>query len=368
MKTDNLHFNWAKTLTYNKIWNFCIGERESGKSVSSWLHIWKAYHYEKRPSIVLRRRQVDIIPAYIDDTETLLNKFLDKKVQLLYLKGDLKNGVVDIKLGSADIDYTTAQVKKLPVFIRIVALSIPMGRLKSFVLENVKYFFFDEFIINMRAGERYLKSDEHFLIQELYTTYNREAKTPIRILAAGNPYSVYTPIFSALGVETMKLKPGAFIVGPNYIVNCFQVPEELKKIILEKNPMYQFDDAYKRYAFSGEAVNDANIKIYKSEPKGYKLKMVFKMGSEYISIHKGPRNTEKNFTFWACKHKSDWLAKVSKNRKIICFNFRDMQENGTIKFNKDQLLDFYDIKYAMEQGVIAYNCVDAQYMLEELYG
>lgn len=35
MKRDKLHFRWNKALSYNKIWNFAIGERESGKSVDS---------------------------------------------------------------------------------------------------------------------------------------------------------------------------------------------------------------------------------------------------------------------------------------------------------------------------------------------
>lgn len=39
MKRDNLHFRWNKARSYNKPWNFVIGERESGKSVDSWFLI-----------------------------------------------------------------------------------------------------------------------------------------------------------------------------------------------------------------------------------------------------------------------------------------------------------------------------------------
>ena len=162
-----------------------------------------------------------------------------------------------------------------------------MNRIKSLMLANVKYMFNDEFICNLRAGEKYLTADEYFLIKEIYTTYNREASTPIRILAAGNPYSVYTPLFMGLNVDTSKLKPGAFIVGPNYVIDCFQVPPELKEQILAANPMYEFDDSYRRYAFSGEAINDQNIRLHKFEPKGFKLQFVFKMGKDFLSVHKG---------------------------------------------------------------------------------
>lgn len=34
-KLDDLHFSWDEPLSYNKTWNFAIGERESGKSVNS---------------------------------------------------------------------------------------------------------------------------------------------------------------------------------------------------------------------------------------------------------------------------------------------------------------------------------------------
>ena len=106
MKRDkNLHFRCNHALSYHKVWNFAIGERESGKSVDSWFLIWNAYHYKGRPSLVLRRRTADITAAYIEDTANVLNKFLEKPIQLLYMKGDIKQGIVDVKVGDADREY-----------------------------------------------------------------------------------------------------------------------------------------------------------------------------------------------------------------------------------------------------------------------
>ena len=363
MKRDKLHFRWGLTLSYNKTWNFVIGERESGKSVDSWFLLYNAFIKEGRPSLVLRRRIADITPAYIEDTTNVLNKFLDEPIQLVYMKGDIKSGIIDIRLGKAGENYSWRNINQLPVFFRIIALSNPMNRIKSLMLPNVKYIFMDEFICNLRGGEKYLSADEYFLVQEIYTTYNRESVTPIRIIAAGNPYSVYTPLFMGLGVDTSKLKPGAFVVGDNYVVNCFQVPDELKATILAANPMYQFDDAYKRYAFSGEAINDQNIRIQKTEPKGFKLKYVFKMGKDFLSIHRG---SGKDFKYWCCKHNSDWVNKVGERRKIIVFNFADMIE-GSIKFGFDDMKELIGIKNSMNQRQITYNCIDAQYMLEDIY-
>ena len=361
---DNLHFKWGKALSYNKPWNFVIGERESGKSVDSWLHIWSAFNYEKRPSIVLRRRIADITGTYIDDVETLLNKFLEKPVQLLYLKGDVKSGIVDVYLGEANKDYSWQQMRKLPVFFRIIGLSNPMSRIKSLMLPNVKYIFFDEFICNLRGQEKYL-SDEFFMIKEIYTTYNRESSSSIRIIAAANPYSVYCPLFIGLRVDTSKLKPGSFVVGDNYIIDCFKVPEELKARILAANPMYEFDDAYKRYAFGGENVNDQNIKIQKIEPSGLKMKYIFKLGRDFISIHEGTSNMQKE-KFWCCKHKEDWLEKVSKRRNIIVFDFADMCD-GTRMIDMNIKVNMARLKDAVNKRNITYNCIDASYMMEDVY-
>lgn len=362
MKRDNLHFNWNGTLGYQKTYNFTIGSRESGKSVDSWMHIYNAYKKWSRPSIVLRRRQADITSAYIDDTEKLLNKFLDTPIQLVYIKGDVKTGVVDVKIAPAGETLSPAKIKQLPVLFRIIAIAVPMSRIKSLMLVNVRYIFFDEFICNTRMNEKYLK-DEAFSIKEIYNTFNREAETPITFIAAANPYSVYCPQFTDLRVDTRLLKPGAFIVGDDYTINCFKVSKELEEYILKHNPLYKFDDAYTRYAFSGESVNDANIRLHKLEPKGFKLKYIFKFGSDFLSVHTGDG---KDFKFWCCKHGSDWLSKIGKRRDILVLNFQDMID-GSRKINTSDSIEFFKLKRCFDNREVTFNCIDAHYMLEELY-
>lgn len=366
---DHLHFTWDRAFSYNKTWNFAVGERESGKSVNSWIKLYNAFYFLHRPSIVLRRRIADMTSAYIDDIATLLNKFLapDKRIQLLYLKGDVSSGIADIHVGKAEETYTYASIKSLPILFRIIGLSAPMNRIKSMLLSNVRYMFIDEMIANVRGGESYLTGDEHFLIQEIYTTYNREAETPIRIIGAGNPYSVYCPLFSGLGVDSSKLKPGAFVVGPNYVIDCFQTPPELKAMILRNNPLYEFDDSYRRYAFGGESINDQNIRIQKTEPSGFKLRWVFKLGTDFLTVHwgKAKKKDKEPFTFWVCKHGSSWLKQVSKRRKMVVFNYADLVE-GAYKWSPSDGRTFGILKEAMNKRQVTYNCVDASYMLEDV--
>lgn len=362
MKRDNLHFRWNQQLGHQVVWNCCISERESGKSTDGWMLIYNAFIRHSRPSIILRRKIADITSAYIEDTETLLNKFLDEPIQLLYMKGDIKQGIVDVKIAPATENLSYVKIKKLPVFFRVIALSTPMSRIKSLMLKNVRYIFQDEFIVNLAAGEKYL-ANEAFLIKEIYTTYNREASTPITFLGAANPYSVYCPLFTDFGVDTRLLKPGAFIVGPNYTINCFKIPAKLKEKILQENPLYQFDNAYARYAFDGEAINDANIRLQKTEPKGFKMKYILKFGNDFLSIHKGKANT---FKYWCCKHNPDWLSKIGKRRDILVLNFQDMID-GSRKLSPLDAIELHHVRQAMDERDITFNCIDAWYMLEELY-
>ena len=366
---DDLHFSWDQTLSHNKTWNFVVSERENGKSVDSWVKLYNAFFYCESPSVVLRRRIADMTSAYIDDIASLLNKFLkeEHQIQLLYLKGDVGSGIADIRVAPAGEKVSYQAAKNYPIFFRIIGLSTPMNRIKSMMLKNIAYFFVDEFLANVRGGERYLTGDEFFLIKEIYTTYNREAKRPIRILCAGNPYSVYCPLFSGLGVDSSKIKPGSFLVGPNYVINCYQTPEKLRQYILAHNPMYEFDDSYRRYAFGGEAINDANIRIVKREPRAFKMRWVFKLGKDFLSIHMGTsdKSIKEPYRFWVCKHSSDWLEKVSKRRKIVAFSYADLIE-GVIKWTPEQHRTFSTLKEAMARRQVVYNVVDASYMLEDI--
>ena len=147
----------------------------------------------------------------------------------------------------------------------------------------------DEFIVDVRGGEKYL-TDEANKFKEIYNTFNRfcvrKYHRPIKCYFAGNPYSVYTPLFTWLNVDLSKVHPGAFIVGPNYVIECYQIKQELREFILANNPLYgDFDDSYTRYAFGGEAINDANIPVNAIQPDGYKLKWVFRICHKYLGVY-----------------------------------------------------------------------------------
>ena len=139
MEMDKVHYDFSRIDGYNKPFNFVISEREDGKTTA--FHVtkaFKAFREQHRPTIVFRRMAVDITDAYIDSLENIINKFNDKEtIHFSYKQQSKKDGVVDLKLDGE-------------VVYRIIALSLPMSRIKSLFLKDPAYILFDEFICNTR--------------------------------------------------------------------------------------------------------------------------------------------------------------------------------------------------------------------------
>lgn len=130
----------------------------------------------------------------------------------------MKSGVVDV------------EVNKRP-FCRFIALSNPKSRIKSLRYDDPYAIFFDEFICDNRNGEKYLP-DEANKFKELYNTFLRFATRHnhrLKCYFCGNPYSVYNPYYAWLNIDLELVKPGAFLVGPDYVVECYQLKPELKQ-------------------------------------------------------------------------------------------------------------------------------------------
>lgn len=275
MKKDKLHFNTRRIDSYNKDFNFVISERESGKSTALLNKAYLLFKKKKQQTIIIRRRVVDITELYVNSIARSINFFLpeDKQIEITFKKGNIKDGTVEVYIGEEQ-------------FLLIIALSIDVSRAKSCICKNPGMIIFDEFICNNRGGEKYL-NDEAFRFKEIYNTYQRYAimnRHKLKCYFAGNPYSLYNPYFSDKDVDTLALKPGAFIVGPDYIVYCYRTNEKLKKLILERNPLYKFDEAYKRYAFDGLAVNDSQFILDPKRPERFNLRYVFRINNRYLQI------------------------------------------------------------------------------------
>ena len=361
MHKDKLHYNSRRIDSYNKPFNFVISERAAGKTANLIAtKVYKQWRHHNRPSIILRRQIADITTTYIDDLQDAINDFIPKsqKIKFEYKKGSIKEGVVDVT------------VKGRP-FCRFIALSNPKGRIKSLKYDACQMLF-DEFIVDVRGGEKYL-TDEANKFKEIYNTFNRfcvrKYHRPIKCYFAGNPYSVYTPLFTWLNIDLALVHPGAFIVGPNYVIECYQTKPELKAWIKANNPLYDdsIEDEYKNYAFNGVAVNDMNIKVEGIQPDGYRLKYVFRICHKYLGVYHRVTNRKDKIGYDCGKF---WIAVidyVGENRKILAVDFDNLISNSQL-VTTDMRALMWRLKDAIASRDVTFGSIDAGYLTESLYG
>lgn len=346
-KLDKIHIDLDPVFSYNLPFMFVISEREAGKSTKAWLKIWRDFYFKGKSTLVIRRHVIDVTETYIEDSLEILDKFCPNfdREKINYKRADLKIGILNVYYGDE-------------LFFRVVGLSKQLSSLKSLVMRNIGLMVFDEFICNLRGGEKYLKQ-ESFKFKELYNTFQRECDGTLRVLFLGNPYSLYNPYFSDLKVDTSKIKAGAFVKGANYVIWCYQITDELKETILKRNPLYKFDDAYTRYAFNGEAINDANIKI-SSKPQNYRLEFAFRIDSHFLGVYRNMDYLDNN------QYYIEEIQDISNRKKIYCFDFSDLLERTAYVTGEDSFR-FRRLKRAFGNRQVLFNNLTCYYLMEDVY-
>lgn len=345
IKLDKIHYQIRKLDSYNKKFNFIISPRCLGKSTVLWRKAYKKFKQTDLPVLVIRRYIADITDTYIHAAENTINKFLEeeKRIQFKYIKGSI-DGHVDIFINDKH-------------FARIIALNTKESRLKSSECPTT-FMMFDEFICN-NLSESYLK-DECNKFNSLYTTYSR-AHAEIfddayeKVYFAGNPYSVMNPYMSSLiKVDLYDIKPGCFLVGSNYIIDCPSLSDELVQWCIDHglwDP--DVDDEYNRYAFGGEAINDRNIRIVKTQPNGYYLKYAFAINRKLLGVYK-------NGTDY-------WCALIKETSKtIISVDFDNLMTDAKM-ISTDMRINMSVLKRDIQRNLFTYQSVEAGYLLQSIY-
>ena len=347
---DNLHYDFREIDGYNKPFNIVISPREPGKTTMAWNQkVYRPWQKTHKPWLYLVRNQNEIMDSLIDGIALPINKF-NEEIKLIYSRGDLESPMCDL--------FIEENGKKL-LFVRILALSTKLRTIKLSLIPNIGGVLMDEFIIDPKSGEKYLKGEE-MKIKEIYTTYRRESDGVLKMYFLGNPYSLYNPLFVWLGVDTKKLKPGAIVVGDQYVVQCYQMKEELKQKILAENPLYQFDESYKMYAFDGMAVNDMNIRLGAFPPK-YQLRFVVRINDTNIGIFKNDYFVDREDRYY-CKE----VMSFSQDRQIFTFNFTDVI-NKSVLVGLDERRKLENFRNAFRKRQVVFSNVNVYYLIEEVY-
>ena len=357
---DNIHFDGRRLDSYGKSFNIIITERETGKSTWAYTKMYKAYFHKHRPSILIRRMIVDITDVWIESVADTINQFLpdEKKIKLFYKKGAIKDGVVNVYIqGRPD------------VFFMVIALSNPKSRIKSLVLEDPMYIIFDEFVLDTTTGEKWL-SNEAQRFQDLYATFARHATKygqKLRCYFLGNPYTVYSPYMVWLDIRLSDVKPGCFLIGKDYIVDCQQLKPELKQWLLKNNPLYQFDNSFTRYLF-GEAINDSRFLIQEKQPVGYTLKYIYRVNHRLLGIYWCPSGKKDHYNVDYGKFWISILPDYKGSKTVIACNFDDLVIGNKTTLASPQMKSatFY-LRQAIGNMNVTYQSIECGYLIEGIY-
>lgn len=352
---DKIHWTCMLMDSYDKIYNFCVSARGPAKTTVICWKIYKEYVHHHNHALILRRRPVDITEGYVMSIARTINKFLPvhKRISLYYNKGDLNKGQADIYLDE----------KKTQLFFRIQALSLPSERAKSNMIPDVAIIWFDEFIPN--ETRQYLGT-EVTLFKDLYGTYSREfTKYEGRVTKCwftGNPYTLFNPFFTYLGIPLADIKPGAVLVGKNYVLQFPVISPELKAFILKSNPTLLEDNEYTQYALNGIAINDVKYKIAE-KPQGFKLKYVFRIGGTYLLAWKD--NMGVNML------KDKWYIESSQkepdtNKTIWAIDFDNLVTNTALVTTQQRVI-MMALRDAIGRRAVTYSSVTAGVLIENLY-
>lgn len=349
MEQDKLHYNTSRIDGYNRPFNFVVSLKSGGKSTAMILKSKSTFDKTGQPTLLWRRQITDITELYITGLEGVINKFTDgPKVRFNFKRGQIKDGAVDVYIGDK-------------VIYRIIALSNPLSRIKSFFLENAAYSMMDEFISNARIGEKYLKG-EASKMKEAIDTYIRE-NYKMRCYWFGNTYSFYNPYFVEWGIDPLKLEKGKVLApaDANWACEFWEMPQELKDYIKSNDPLYKDEsNAYTQYALEGAQINDVNIRVTPTLPLNYHLCFYFYVDGKYFSLW------ENNALDFENQFYVGYADKVGKRRDVYCFDFKDLI-NQSVLFTREDRFRLTRFKQAIRSRAVAFQSLECDYLVEEIY-
>lgn len=350
MELDNLHFNFRSINGANKPFNLILSARDDGKTTSATMQLYEPCFRNGFKIILLVRNIVDISEGYFSQIEFILNKFAKpgETFKVTFSRTDARKGVAPWFINGVKMGL-------------IAAVSIPITRIKRLIDSDVHYVVFDEYIVNVLTGEKYLKN-EFFWIYELYKTFKRETDF-IKFYFIGNPYTAYSPFTAHFNINTNDIitHKNKIFKGDIWAVDYHDLnPLLVEK--LKKDPLFNEheDDAYTKYALGGETIADNRFRLQKEPLLFKKLDSVFRLNGKYIAIY-----TTNFVDIWFYCEFID-KANISKRRVSFVFDFNELVEGTNFLMQEDKKY-LKILKEAIAQRRITYENVEIAYSMEEIF-
>lgn len=365
INTDNIHWNGSKLLSLEKAFNFAISGRIPGKSTFCLKMLYRGWYEKDQRFIYIKRLMADLTSSTIDDIAKVLNKFLDddSKIKLIYSKGDLKSGVCDVYCYPENEKINYFNVDDDHLMFRILALSVPLVRIKGQIIPNLAWMFFDEFCVSKKLGEKYLPYEAE-IFGQFYRTFYREAKN-LRCLFCGNPYSKYSPYTAWLKMNLKDIKIGNIYNGENWAIEYIKISDELKQWVLEHDAMMDVEsEELAMFSLEGQSIEDDNLIIVDKQPEYSRLLYLFKVNDIKLGVYKlAVTDPELECRYWIKVMPRDYN---STKKKIACFNAYELCSKAYIVNNVDKGR-FTSLINAYRFYQVCYQNLEASALMEEVF-
>lgn len=345
-KLDDIHFTTRDIDGCDKPLNMVLSPRRDGKTTTVIIKKCVPAWQRGEQTIVFRRFITDITEEYCESFAKIENKF-GFRTQYYWKQKQKDEGICHLYDATTNESHYT-----------IVALNAPIGRLKAAFEANVTVGLFDEFEIDLRLGEKYLKG-EAFRFKEAFTTFNRESHGRLKIYLLGNPYSFYNPYFVSFGVNPRRLAEEGIITGENWAAQYHHLSPELEKIALAENPLLNEEDPYCQYALHGCAINDTNIKIVTNLPQRFALAFFLTVDGKSLAVYQS-QDWEGENQFWV-GYKGN-----ARNASAFAFDFADLAE-GCVMFSRQENWQIMRFARAIRSRKVAFATLECDYLVEEIY-
>lgn len=265
MNNNNKYYDISKILSYNKIWNFVVGSRGSGKTTSALRLCINKFLKNKEKFYYIRRYETEIDEIISKDFfKDMVNFFPDVefsvKNRICYINGE-EAGYINFLTKAAGM--------------------------KSINLQDVSIILFDEFLPDDR---RFLGGNKNYHYEpmaclRLYQTVARGKDRPIRenvkFLFLANSVSIINPYFSFFGIDKMIYPNTKFLKGNGWVLELNKnefISEEIKKSqfgeLIKGTP-------YEEYSLNNKFIFDSDEFIEKMTGKQTYFCTIVYDGLEY---------------------------------------------------------------------------------------
>lgn len=326
--------------SYNRMVEFAIGPRDPGKTTRMLHDSWKVGARRGQTLIYFVRYANIITPSFVQ------NEFYAKLMKFFDLPA------FEFSTREAGAGLATIYAGGFP-YVTIVALNCNSDKLKKALPQNPWASWFDEAILDLKKGDRYLPNEARKLM-DLHTTILK-AKPRCRLYITGNIYSLYNPYFLEWKVDTTKLRKGEVYTNDLCAVEMVDITPKLREELIARNDFYRYEEEYRRFALNGEALNDIGVRIVRSLPRDYSLRFILFLEGRRVGIY-----GDGNGHFWA-----GWF-KGKSPRTALSFDIKQLI-NGTRVFTREDKLATSYFKGKMGEREVSFQNLECYYLLEDIY-